>query len=169
MERKKHKNFKVMGMDKYILYQAEYNEKKKSVALSVILGILFGILGLLYTSGSAFLVMLMCLLGSLFFLFALVGPVSFSILVPFVVFFFYILSIYLCYSKAKSYNDELIKTLKKKYLGIEQEESTESKQGIDLIHWKDPMTIQEKQETDPTIIFCIFLVVVALLWVCGLF
>ena len=156
-------------MDKYILYQTEYNEKKKNVTLSVVLGIFLGILGLIYTSGSAFFVMLMCFLGSLFFLFALVGPVSFSILVPFVAFFFYILSIYLCYSKAKSYNKELIETLKKKYLGIEQEESTESKQGIDLIYWKDPATTQEKQKTDPTIIFCIFLVVAALLWFCGLF
>lgn len=167
MERKKRKNFKVM--DKYILYQTEYNEKKKNVTLSVVLGVFLGILGLIYASGSTFLVMLMCLLGSLFFLLALVGPVSFSILVPFVVFFFYILSIYLCYSKAKSYNDELIKTLKKKYFEIEQEELVEPKQGIDLIYWKDPATTQEKQETDPTIIFCIFLVIIALLWVCGLF
>jgi hypothetical protein len=163
MERKKHKNFKVMEMDKYILYQAEYNKKKKSVALSVILGILFGILGLLYTSGSTFFVMLVCYLGYIIASLALLGPVQFMIVLPFATIFFYIVSIYLCYSTANHHNKELIETLKKKYLGIEQEESTESKQGI------DPTTTQEKQKTDPTIIFCIFLVVAALLWFCGLF
>jgi hypothetical protein len=163
MERKKHKNFKVMEMDKYILYQTEYNEKKKSIALSVILGILFGILGLLYTSGSTFFVMLVCYLGYIIASLALLGPVQFMIVLPFATILFYIVSIYLCYSTANHHNKELIETLKKKYLGIEQEESTESKQGI------DPTTTQEKQKTDPTIIFCIFLVVAALLWFCGLF
>lgn len=152
-----------MEMDKYILYQAEYNEKKKSVALSVILGILFGILGLLYTSGSTFFIMLVCYLGYIITSFALLGPVQFMIVLPFATILFYIVSIYLCYSTANHHNKELIETLKKKYLGIEQEESTESKQGI------DPTTTQEKQETDPTIVFCIFLVIVALLWFCGLF
>lgn len=152
-----------MEMDKYILYQAEYNEKKKSVALSVILGILFGILGLLYTSGSTFFIMLVCYLGYIITSFALLGPVQFMIVLPFATILFYIVSIYLCYSTANLHNKELIETLKKKYLGIEQEESTESKQGI------DPTTTQEKQETDPTIVFCIFLVIVALLWFCGLF
>lgn len=152
-----------MEMDKYILYQAEYNEKKKSVALSVILGILFGILGLLYTSGSTFFIMLVCYLGYIIASLALLGPVQFMIVLPFATILFYIVSIYLCYSTANHHNKELIETLKKKYLGIEQEESTESKQGI------DPTTTQEKQETDPTIVFCIFLVIVALLWFCGLF
>lgn len=152
-----------MEMDKYILYQTEYNEKKKSIALSVILGILFGILGLLYTSGSTFFVMLVCYLGYIIASLALLGPVQFMIVLPFATILFYIVSIYLCYSTANHHNKELIETLKKKYLGIEQEESTESKQGI------DPTTTQEKQKTDPTIIFCIFLVVAALLWFCGLF
>lgn len=152
-----------MEMDKYILYQAEYNEKKKSVALSVILGILFGILGLIYTSGSTFFIMLVCYLGYIIASLALLGPVQFMIVLPFATILFYIVSIYLCYSTANHHNKELIETLKKKYLGIEQEESTESKQGI------DPTTTQEKQETDPTIVFCIFLVVAALLWFCGLF
>ncbi len=152
-----------MEMDKYILYQAEYNEKKKSVALSVILGILFGILGLIYTSGSTFFIMLVCYLGYIIASLALLGPVQFMIVLPFATILFYIVSIYLCYSTANHHNKELIETLKKKYLGIEQEESTESKQGI------DPTTTQEKQETDPTIVFCIFLVIVALLWFCGLF
>ena len=152
-----------MEMDKYILYQAEYNEKNKSVALSVILGILFGILGLIYTSGSTFFIMLVCYLGYIIASLALLGPVQFMIVLPFATILFYIVSIYLCYSTANHHNKELIETLKKKYLGIEQEESTESKQGI------DPTTTQEKQETDPTIVFCIFLVIVALLWFCGLF
>lgn len=147
-------------MDKYILYQTEYNEKKKNVALSVVLGIFFGILGLLYTSGSAFLVMLMCFLGSLFFLFALVGPVSFSILVPFVVFFFYILSIYLCYSKAESHNKELIKTLKKKYF-IEREGD------------QDQMELEIDPKIRPLLpnstCFCIFLVVIVLMYLWSLF
>lgn len=155
-----------MEMDKYILYQAEYNEKKKSVALSVILGILFGILGLLYTSGSTFFIMLVCYLGYIITSFALLGPVQFMIVLPFATILFYIVSIYLCYSTANHHNKELIETLKKKYFEIEQEELVEPKQGIDLIYWKDPATTQE---IDPTIIFCIFLVIVALLWVCGLF